>query len=116
MRHRHKGKTLDRARQPRNLMVKNLASSLLLYEKITTTPARGKVVRTIVERAITTGKRNSLDARRQLLALLPVKTATTKVLEDLAPRYKERQGGYTRVTRLPRRQGDGAERVRIELV
>ncbi len=116
MRHRHKGKTLDRARAPRNAMLKNLASSLLLYERITTTPARSKAVRSIVEHAITTGKKNSLQARRQLLATLPVKSATTKVLEDLAPRYKDRQGGYTRVTRLPRRLGDAAERVRVELI
>ncbi len=116
MRHRQKGKTLDRASQPRALMLRNLAASVLLYEKVTTTNARGKAVRSIVERAITVGKVGTISSRRKLLQVLPVKNAVVKVMEDLAPRYKDRKGGYTRIIKLPRRLGDAAERVRIELV
>lgn len=116
MRHRHKNKTLDRARQPRALMLRNLASSVLLYEHVTTTIARGKAVRQLVEHAITVGKDGTLKSRRELLRVLPVKNAVSKVMEDLGPRYKERTSGFTRITHLPRRQGDAAEMVRIELV
>lgn len=116
MRHRHKGKTLDRASQPRSLMLRNLAASVLLYERVTTTVGRGKAVRSMVERAITLGKAGTLTSRRSLLRVLPVKNAVSKVMEDLGPRYKDRNGGYTRIVKLPRRQGDAAERVRIELV
>ena len=116
MRHRLKGKTLDRARQPRALMLRNLAASVLLYEHVTTTVARGQAVRGLVEKAITTGKVGTLKSRRELLSILPVKNAVTKVMEDLGPRYRDRRGGYTRITKLPRRLGDAAELVRIELV
>jgi len=116
MRHRHKGTTLDRQAQPRSLMLRNLAASVILYEKVTTTPARAKAVKSIVERAITVGRRGDLLARRRLLQVLPVRSAVVKVLEELGPRYKERPGGYTRTTRLTRRPGDGAEIVVLELV
>ena len=116
MRHRHKGKTLDRKAQPRNLMLRNLAASVILYEHVTTTTARAKVVRGMVDRAITLGRRGDLLARRQLLRALPVRNAVAKVLEELGPRYQERRGGYTRITKLTRRLGDGAEVVRLELI
>jgi large subunit ribosomal protein L17 len=116
MRHRHKGKTLDRARQPRRLMLRNLAASVILYEKVTTTPARAKAVQPIVERAVTLGRRGGLVARRRLQQVLPVRSAVAKTVEVLGARYQGRSGGYTRVVRLGRRRGDGAEVVRLELV
>ena len=116
MRHRHKGKTLDRKAQPRRLMLRNLAASVILYEQVTTTPARAKAVQGIVERAITVGRTGSLIARRRLLSVLPVPSAVAKVIEELSPRYRERAGGYSRIVKLGRRQGDAAEVVRLELI
>ena len=116
MRHRHKGKTLDRQAQPRNLMLRNLAASLILYEKVVTTNARAKAVRSIVERAITIGRPGDLPARGRLHKIVPVKNAVAKILEDLGPRYKERNGGYSRIIKLTKRQGDAASLVHLELV
>lgn len=116
MRHRHKGKTLDRKAQPRNLMLRNLACSVLLYEQVTTTKAKARAVQSIVEKAITVGKAGSLTARRRLVEVLPTKNAVAKVLEELAPKYSTRTGGYSRIVNLGRRQGDAAEMVRIELI
>ncbi|OGL87217.1 50S ribosomal protein L17 [Candidatus Uhrbacteria bacterium RIFCSPLOWO2_02_FULL_48_12] len=116
MRHRHKGKTLDRKAQPRNLMLRNLASSLILYEKVTTTTARAKAVKSMVERLISLGRKGDLAARRELLRILPVKNAAAKVVEDLGPRYKNRTGGYSRIIKLSRRLGDNAKTVRLELI
>ncbi len=116
MRHRKVGKTLDRKAQPRSLMLRNLAASVLLYEQVTTTDARAKAVRSVVEHMITIGRSGGLKARRELSAVLPVKKAVVKVMEELGPRYKDRQGGYCRVTKLPARRGDAAKLVRLELV
>ena len=116
MRHKNKVKTLDREKAARELMLRNLASSVLIYEKVKTTEAKAKVVKPIVERLITMAKKNDLTTRRQLLAVLLQKSAVKKSLEVLGQRYKERQGGYTRIIRLGNRQGDGAMMVQIELV
>lgn len=116
MRHRKKGKILDRKIGPRKALLRNLAVSLILYEKIKTTKAKAKTLRPIVERLITKGKTNTLSARRNLLKYLYKETAVKKILEDLGPRYKDRKGGYARILNLGRRQGDGAEIVQIELV
>jgi len=116
MRHRKKGKILDRKIGPRKALLRNLAVSLVLYEKIQTTKAKAKTLRPIVERLITKGKNNTLAARRNLLKYLYKETAVKKILEDLGPRYKDRKGGYTRILNIGRRQGDGAEMVQIELI
>lgn len=116
MRHRKKGKTLDRKAQPRNLMLRNLAASLILYEKVTTTTAKAKALKPLVEQIITTARRGDLAARRLLLAELPAKNAVAKAMEDLGPRFKTRTGGYTRITKLSTREGDGANVSCIELV
>lgn len=97
-------------------MLRNLASSLILYERVTTTAARAKAVRQILERTITVGRPGDLTARRRLMATLLVKSAVAKVIEELGPRYQQRRGGYSRTTKLGRRQGDAAEMVRLELV
>ncbi|MFA5954529.1 MAG: 50S ribosomal protein L17 [Patescibacteria group bacterium] len=116
MRHRNKNVILDRKKAPRELMLRNLAASIILYEKVTTTVAKAKAVRGIVDSAITTAKKNDLTARRRLLQILPVKNAVIKALDDLGPRYADRASGFTRITKIGRRQGDGADIASIELV
>ncbi len=97
-------------------MFRNLASSLVIYEKIITTEAKAKAIRPIVEKLITIGKENTLTARRKLLQYLYVENAVKKVLEVLSPRYKDRKGGYTRIIKIGERQGDGAKTAQIEFV
>jgi large subunit ribosomal protein L17 len=116
MRHRNTGKILDRKKGPREALLRNLATSVILFEKARTTKAKAKAVRPLVERMITTGKVAGLNTRRQLSAFFYQPNAVKKIIEELAPRYKDRKGGYTRITALGRRQGDGAEMVQIELV
>ena len=116
MRHRHVGKTLDRKRGPRKALLRNLATSIVLYEHINTTLAKAKAIRPIVEKLITTGKVKSLVSRRKLASYLLAETAVNKVLEELGPRYAERKGGYLRIIKLGRRQGDGAEIAQIQFV
>jgi large subunit ribosomal protein L17 len=116
MRHRNKGRILGRTKSARELMLRNLATSLVLYEKVRTTEAKAKEVRPLVERMITTGRRNTLTSRRALLKVLTTPGATKKVLEVLGPRYEGRNGGYTRIVKLGPRQGDAAPMVQIEFV
>ncbi len=116
MRHRNSGKILDRKKGPREALLRNLATSIVLFEKVKTTRAKAKAVRPLVERMITTGKRGGLVSRRKLSSFFYSENAAKKVLEELGPRYKDRAGGYTRITNLVRREGDGAEMVQIELV
>jgi len=116
MRHRVKKTILGRTKAPRNALLRNLATSLILYEKMKTTETKAKFVRPYVEKLITLGKKNDLHARRELLSKLYDGSAVKKVLENLSPRYKERKGGYLRITKLGFRQGDAAKIVRIEFV
>ena len=116
MRHRNSGKILDRKKGPREALLRNLATSIVLFEKVKTTRAKAKAVRPLVERMITTGKAGGLVSRRKLSSFFYSENAAKKVLEELGPRYKDRAGGYTRITNLVRREGDGAEMVQIELV
>ena len=116
MRHRKKTIVLDRKKQPREAMLKNLACSLILYEKIKTTKAKAKATQAIVEKIITLAKKNNITVRRRLIQKLPIKNAVNKCLEVLGPRYRERRGGYTRIVKIGPRLGDGAEIVQIELV
>ncbi len=116
MRHRNTGKILDRKKAPRELMLRNLAASVLMYEKVKTTQAKAKTVRSLVERLITVSKEGNLSARRQLISTLPQPLAVKKAMEVLGARYKDRKGGYTRIVKLTNRQGDGAVMVQIELV
>jgi large subunit ribosomal protein L17 len=116
MRHRNVGKVLDRKVGPRRALLRNLATSLVLFEKVKTTKAKAKAVRPVVEKLITKGTAGTVFARRQLVAGLYGENAAKKVMEVLGPRYKDRKGGYTRITQLGRREGDSAEMVQIELV
>jgi large subunit ribosomal protein L17 len=116
MRHRKTGKILDRAKAPREALLRHLASSVILYEKVRTTSAKAKSVRPLVEKAITKGKKDTLANRRQLLSFFYTEHPVKKIFEVLGPRYQERKGGYTRITKLGHRAQDGADVVLIELL
>lgn len=116
MRHRNKGTILGRKKGPREALLRNLTASVILYEKVKTTETKARVVRPYVERAITAGKTGTLATRRKLQAFFYTEQPVKKIFEVLAPRYKERSGGYTRITKLGPRQGDAAPIVQIELV
>ncbi|MFC2020527.1 50S ribosomal protein L17 [Chloroflexota bacterium] len=100
----------------RRAMYRNLVTDLLGYEKITTTESKAKQVRGLAEKMITLGKHGGLHSRRQALAFVFDKKVAEKIFSELAERYAERPGGYTRITKLGRRLGDGADMVQLELV
>jgi len=116
MRHKVAGKQLGRPTGHRRAMYRNLVTDLLGYEKITTTEAKAKEVRSLAERIITLGKKGGLNSRRQALSYIFDKKIADKIFTELAPRYAERAGGYTRITKLGPRLGDGANMVQLELV
>jgi len=117
MRHRKIGKILSRTKAPRQAMMENLATSLVLYEKVVTTETKAKVVRPLVEGLITRAKVKSVHNKQQLGRVLHDKKAVQKLLDVLGPKYKERKGGYTRIIKISgARQGDGAKMAQIELV
>lgn len=97
-------------------MLQNLAASLILYEKITTTEAKARAVRPIVERLVTMGRTSTLATRRRLLAVLPVEGAVRKIIDVLGPRYRDRRGGYLRIGKIASRHGDGAKIASIEFI
>ncbi|MDR3288690.1 MAG: 50S ribosomal protein L17 [Peptococcaceae bacterium] len=100
----------------RGAMLRNIVTSLLQYERIETTEARAKELKAIAEKMITLGKRGDLAARRQVLAYLLDESVVKKLFDTIAPKYAERQGGYTRTMKLGYRRGDAAEMVLIELI
>jgi large subunit ribosomal protein L17 len=110
--HRKLGMTTDH----RVAMLRNMTASLINNGRIVTTVTRAKELRRVAERMITLGKRGDLHARRQALAYIYDKNAVYKLFEEVAPKYKERNGGYTRILKMGPRRGDGAEMVIIELV
>ena len=116
MRHKIAGRKLGRPSGHRRAIFRNLVTDLLNYEKITTTEAKAKEVRSLAEKMITLGKQGRLHSRRQVLSFVIDKKVTEKVFNDLAPRYAERPGGYTRIAKLGPRLGDGAAMVQLELV
>jgi len=116
MRHRSAKKTLDRKAGPRLALLKNLASQIILYEKVKTTEAKAKVVKPIVEKIITRAKTDTLANRRLIISRLTIKNAAVKAFEVLGPRYKEKAGGYLRIIKIGTRKGDGAQMVQIEFV
>ncbi len=116
MRHRVAGRKLSRHTQHRELMFRNMLVSLLHHERIKTTLAKGKELRSWADRIITLGKRGTLHARRRAFALLRDRTAVKKLFDEIAPKFKDREGGYTRVYKLGWRQGDAAPLSLVELV
>ncbi len=117
MRHKVKKKKFDRTKEQRLALYRSLARALILEESIETTLERAKAVRGFVERLVTLGKRGDLTSRRRALELLPDREVVRKLFEDIAPRFEGRNGGYTRVLKLPsRRKGDGAQLAILEWV
>jgi large subunit ribosomal protein L17 len=116
MRHQIAGRQLGRDSAHRKALFRNLVTDLLNHEKITSTEAKAKEIRRLTEKMITLGKKGGLTSRRQALAYLWDEKVAAKVFNELAARYAERPGGYTRLIKLGPRLGDGAPMVRIELV
>ena len=116
MRHGISGRKLNRTSTHRKAMFANMAASLIKHEQIKTTLPKAKDLRPFVERLITLGKRGDLHARRQALSVLRDTKITAKLFEELAERYKDRRGGYTRVLKAGFRYGDMAPMGVIELV
>jgi large subunit ribosomal protein L17 len=116
MRHLVAGRKLSRHTQHRELMFRNMLVSLLQHERIKTTLAKGKELRGWVDKIITLGKKGTLHAKRQAFALLRNHEMVKKLFEEVVPRLKNREGGYTRVYKMGWRQGDGAPLSLVELV
>ena len=116
MRHRWSGRKLGRTSSHRMAMLRNMVTEFLDKEKIVTTVPKAKELRPFAEKMITLGKRETLHARRQALAVIRSKDVVYKLFDSLAPRYADRDGGYTRIIRLGFRKGDSAEMAILELV
>jgi large subunit ribosomal protein L17 len=116
MRHLNSGSKLGRQPAHRRATLRNLVTNLIERERIQTTLRRAKAARPIAERMITLGKRDSLHSRRQAAAFLMTVDATKKLFSDLAPRFADRPGGYTRIVRSGWRIGDGAELAILEFI
>ena len=111
-----KGPRLGGSPSHEKRILANLASDLFLYEKVTTTQAKAKAVRPLAEKLITKARQGDLHARRTVTKIITNEEAVARLFEDVGPRYTDRPGGYTRITKLGPRHGDGAEEAIIELV
>ena len=116
MRHRVAGRKFDRSTDHRRAMFRNLVADLLRHERIKTTEAKAKEVRGMAERIITLGKEGSVHSRRQARRSMNDVKLVKKVFDEIAPRYADRHGGYTRIVKLGHRLGDNAAMAYIELV
>ncbi len=116
MRHRKAGRKLGRTSSHRKAMMRNLVTSLLKHEKITTTDAKAKELRSVADKMITLGKKGTLHARRQALSFIRDRDTTEKVFDVLSARYQDREGGYTRIMKKGPRPGDKASLSVIELM
>ncbi len=116
MRHRKiKGK-LGRTPSHRNAMLRNMTESIITHERIQTTLPKAKEVRRLVDYVITLAKRDDLHSRRLILRVIPNKTVVTKLFDDIAPRYKNRDGGFTAIHKIGIRRGDAAEMAVVSLL
>ena len=116
MRHHVTIKKLGRERKVRSSLMRSLAEGLILRGKIKTTETKAKALRPYVERLVTIAKQNTVTARRLLISRLGTEKRAAKLVEDIAPKYKDRNGGYTRVIKLPARAGDASPMAFIEFV
>jgi len=114
MRHRKAGRKLGKTTSHREAMLRNMVTSLLKYEKITTTDAKAKELRKVAEKMITLGKRGDLHARRQALSYVRDKEIVAKLFDELSARYRDFAGGYTRIMKMGNRVGDNAPMSIIE--
>jgi len=116
MRHGRAGYKLKRNVSARRSLLRNLVTSVINEERVATTVPKAKAVKPLVDKIITLGKKDSLHARRQAAAFLMTPASVQKLFDKLAPRFSQRNGGYTRIVRLGFRKGDGAEICMLELV
>jgi large subunit ribosomal protein L17 len=116
MRHKVAGWKLGRNTSHRRSLLRNLATSLILEERIETTVPKAKALRPQVEKMITLGKRGDLSARRQAAAYLMTRDAVDKLFDSIGPRFGDREGGYLRIVRAGWQKGDGAEKAFVELL
>jgi large subunit ribosomal protein L17 len=116
MRHRVAGWKLGRNTSHRRALLRNLVTSVIMEERIDTTVTKAKAMRPHVEKMITLGKRGDVAARRQASSYLMTREAVTRLFDTVAPRFGDRNGGYTRIVRTGFRQGDGGEKAFIELL
>jgi large subunit ribosomal protein L17 len=116
MQHNRAGRKLGRTTAHRRALFRNQLASLLKHERITTTLHKAKDLRPLAEKMVTLGKRGGLHARRLALKSVPESDVIQRLFDEIAPRFKERAGGYTRILKLGRRPGDGAEMAIIEFV
>lgn len=116
MRHRVSGRKLGRTTSHRRAMFRNQLASLIEHERIRTTLHKARELRPLAEKMITQGKRDSLHARRLVRRWVEDRTLIKKLFDDIAPRFAERPGGYTRIVKLGPRLGDAAEMAILELV
>lgn len=111
-----KGARLGSGPPHQKLMLGGLAASLFVHERLRTTEAKAKALRPVAERLITFAKRGDVHARREVLKVVPDRDVVHRLFADIAPRFAERSGGYTRILKLGPRKGDGAPMAQIELV
>ncbi len=111
-----KGPRLGGSPSHEKLILANLATDLFIHEKVATTESKAKAVRPLAEKLITKARKGDLHSRRLVMKTITNKEAVYKLFEEVAPRYADRPGGYTRITKLGPRRGDGAEEAIIELV
>lgn len=116
MRHQVKGRKLGRSPAHRKALFRNQLSSLVREERIRTTLEKAKELRPLAEKVVTQGKRDSVHARRQVNRLISDRDLVKKLFDEIAPRYHQRPGGYTRIIKLGPRRGDGAEMAYLEFV
>jgi large subunit ribosomal protein L17 len=116
MRHKVAGRNLSRSTEHRWALYRNQVTSLLAHEKVATTEAKAREVRSLAEKMITLAKDGSLASRREALAFITDKKVVDKLFAEIAPVYADRNGGYTRLLKLGPRHGDSAPMVQIELV
>jgi len=116
MRHKVAGYKLGRTTSHRRSLLRNMATSLIMEERIETTVPKAKALRPTVEKMITLGKRGDLAARRQATAYLMTEEAVHKLFDTIGPRFGDRNGGYTRIVRTAWQKGDGADKAFIELL
>jgi large subunit ribosomal protein L17 len=116
MRHRNAGYKLGRNTSHRRALLRNLVTSVIQEDRVETTLTKAKAVRPHIEKMITLGKKGDLHSRRQALSFLQTDKAVTRLFDEVAKRYSDRQGGYLRIVRTGFRQGDGADKAFIELL
>ena len=116
MRHRNRGRKLNRTASHRTALFANMAQALVKHEQITTTLPKAKELRPVVEKLVTLGKRGDLQSRRLLIARTRCEKTASKIIDTLSPRYAERPGGYTRIMKAGFRYGDSAPMAVIEFI